>query len=43
MAEKFEQNAVFKFEENIQILVPVLVDQATGSQLFCLNHCSNQG
>lgn len=43
LAEKFEQNAVFKFEANLQILVPVLVNEATGSQTYCLNQCSNQG
>lgn len=43
LAEKSEQNAVFKFEANLQILVPVLASEATGSQVYCLNHCSNQG
>lgn len=43
LAKKFEQNAVFKFEANLQILVPVLVSEATGSQVYCLNHCSKQG
>ena len=43
LAQKFEQNAVFQFESNLQILVPVLVSEATGSQVYCLNHCSKQG
>lgn len=42
LAQKFEQNAVFKFEANLQILVPVLVNEATGSQAYCLNHCLNE-
>jgi hypothetical protein len=39
LAEEFEQNAVFRFEANLQILVPALVSEATGSQVYCLNHC----
>jgi hypothetical protein len=41
LAEKFEQNAVFKFHNDLQILVPVLVEEAAGSQVYCVNHCSN--
>ena len=41
LAENFEQNAVFKFHEDLQILVPVLVEEASGSQVYCVNHCSN--
>ena len=40
LAEKFEQNAVFKFHDDLQILVPVLVEEAEGSQIYCVNHCS---
>lgn len=40
LAGKFEQNAVFKFEGNLQTLVPILVKEAAGSQTYCLNHCS---
>ncbi len=41
LAVEFEQNAVFKFLDNRQILVPVLAKEAVGSQLYCVNHCSN--
>ena len=41
LAEKYEQNAVFLFHEDLQILVPVLVEEASGSQVYCVNHCSN--
>jgi hypothetical protein len=40
LARKFEQNAVFKFEGDLQTLVPILVKEAVGSQVYCLNHCS---
>jgi hypothetical protein len=40
LAEKYEQNALFKFHEDLQILVPVLVEEAAGSQVYCVNHCS---
>jgi hypothetical protein len=40
LARRFEQNAVFKFEGDLQILVPILVKEAVGSQIYCLNHCS---
>jgi hypothetical protein len=40
LAEKFEQNAVFKFDDELQILVPVLIEEAAGSQVYCVNHCS---
>lgn len=43
LANKFEQNAVFKFEANLQILVPVLVNEANVSQVYCLNHYSKPG
>jgi hypothetical protein len=40
LANKFEQNAVFKFEGELQTLVPILLKEAAGSQTYCLNHCS---
>jgi hypothetical protein len=40
LGRKFEQNAVFKFEGDLQTLVPFLVKEAVGSQVYCLNHCS---
>jgi len=40
LANKFEQNAVFKFEGELQTLVPILLKEAAGNQTYCLNHCS---